>query len=204
MLFSTFAADGSEYSSKDGDSDDDDDSSNSMFGNNEDEGDDNDDDDMANAPTVELSPVPMSKNAGNRFVSFVWDRLLEPETDTLELFYQRIELTEDHVMYCRKANLYNETFNTQSMVDVLWSLPMYVQTIQAYSSIYMFPLWTLANRGSLRGLNDALPLTHCLLSNLLCPFVCLACVENPLNTLAFWHFVSFVPFTILTKDCLRI
>ncbi|KAL7579394.1 hypothetical protein ACA910_014063 [Epithemia clementina (nom. ined.)] len=73
----------------------------------------------------------MSKNAGNRFVSIVWDRLLDQEgRDALELFYDRIDLTEDHVMFCRKANLYNETFNTESMVDVLWSLPILSSDLQ--------------------------------------------------------------------------
>ena len=90
-------------------------------------------------PTVELQPVPISKNAGNRFVAFVWDRelrLAAPQqhhhhpdtttTDPLDWHYDRIQRTEEHVMFCRKQNLYNETFNTESMVDILWSLPMYV------------------------------------------------------------------------------
>ena len=77
--------------------------------------------------TVELQPVPMSKNAGNRFVAFVWDRELDREgRDELDLHYDRIKFTEDHVMLCRKTNLYNETFNTESMVDILWSHPVYV------------------------------------------------------------------------------
>lgn len=77
-------------------------------------------------PTIELKPVPMSKNAGNRFVAFFWDAQLNenPEKDSLDLHEDRIALTEEHVMFCRKANLYNETFNQDSMVDVLWSLPM--------------------------------------------------------------------------------
>ena len=37
---------------------------------------------------------------------------------------ERIALTEDHVMWARKQNLYNETFNTESMADVLWSHQM--------------------------------------------------------------------------------
>lgn len=137
-LDSTFTADGSEYSSGDatGDSDgddyDDDDAvaANLRRGRRDDEegGSNNwDDDDTGDAPTIELSPVPMSKNSGNRFVAVVWDRVLDRQNrDALELFYDRIALTEDHVMFCRKSNLYNETFNFQSMVDVLWSLPMYV------------------------------------------------------------------------------
>ncbi len=130
-LYSSFAADGSEYSSKDkSDFDDDDDRSGSMSGLDRTYRDDDDEDD---SPTIELQPVPLSKNAGNRFVVFVWDRELSskggPEgegPDALDLHYDRIQLTEDHVMFCRKANLYNETHNTASMVDVLWSLPMQV------------------------------------------------------------------------------
>lgn len=126
-MASTFAADGSEYSSlEEGSSDDDedDDDPRRALSNGDDDGFDENDED-GDAPTIELSPVPMSKNSGNRFVSIVWDRVLDRQgRDTLELFYDRIELTEDHVMFCRKANLYNDTFNTQSMVDVLWSLPL--------------------------------------------------------------------------------
>lgn len=118
LFQSTFAADGSEYSSNDNaDMDEDDDELagyDRLYRSEEDE-----------TPTIELQPVPMSKNSGNRFVAFVWDRQLDIEgRDQLELHNDRIELTEDHVMYCRKANLYNETFNAESMVDVLWSLPM--------------------------------------------------------------------------------
>mmetsp|Transcript_8388 Transcript_8388/g.12174 ORF Transcript_8388/g.12174 Transcript_8388/m.12174 type:complete len:353 (+) Transcript_8388:217-1275(+) len=70
----------------------------------------------------ELNPVPMSKNAGNRFIVFFWDRLLDSEKrEPVELHESRIMHTEDHVLYCRQFNLYNETFNSDSMVDVLWS-----------------------------------------------------------------------------------
>lgn len=122
-LFSTFAADGSEYSSKDtSDLDMDEELSNLADYERA-----NFDEEDGEVPTVEHAPVPMSKNAGNRFVSIIWDRLLDDQgRDSLDLFYNRIALTEDHVMFCRKANLYNETFNADSMVDVLWSLPMYV------------------------------------------------------------------------------
>lgn len=72
-------------------------------------------------PSEEETPVPMSKNAGNRFLAFVFDRALAGDVDVMELHEQRVELSEDHVLYCRKANLYNETFNTESMADVLWS-----------------------------------------------------------------------------------
>lgn len=116
---SSFAADGSEYSSKDSSDFEDDDDSMGRFGRYRD---DNDDE----TPTIELQPVPLSKNAGNRFVALVWDRELSKDKskDALDLHYDRIELTEDHVMFCRKANLYNETFNQESMVDVRWSQPM--------------------------------------------------------------------------------
>jgi len=120
-LFSSFAADGSEYSSNkdNGDFEDDDDRANDFAGRNM-------YDDQDDTPTVELQPVPLSKNNGNRFVAVVWDRELcgEQGEDALEMHNNRIQLTEDHVMFCRKANLYNDTFNTDSMVDVLWSLQM--------------------------------------------------------------------------------
>lgn len=120
-LQSSFAADGSEYSSSDSsDMDDDMDDSKSSYSRNY-----RDDDDET--PTIELSPVPMSKNTGNRFVAFYWDAELNegPNKDPLQLHSDRTDLTEEHVMFCRKRNLYNETFNQDSMVDVLWSLPMY-------------------------------------------------------------------------------
>ena len=101
---------------------DDDDEAGSRFGRTYRDDDHEDDDET---PTIELGPVPMSKNSGNRFVAIVWDRELDTKgRDALELHNDRIELTEDHVMFCRKANLYNETFNSDSMVDVIWSLPM--------------------------------------------------------------------------------
>lgn len=122
FLLSSFAADGSEYSSKDGgDSGDDEDDAAKGFG----EGFRDDQEDET--PTVELQPIPTSKNSGNRFIAFVYDRLLDTEKrDALDLHYARNELTEEHVMFCRKNNLYNETFNQDSMADILWSLPMYV------------------------------------------------------------------------------
>ncbi|KAL7489759.1 hypothetical protein ACHAW6_015429 [Cyclotella cf. meneghiniana] len=167
------------------------------------------DDDMADAPTIEETPVPMSRNnVGNRWVAIVFDRDLskmyngevwegessasvlgtfddgmdDDDDDGEEIDYaeeeqevdeedvhvplpkfkqeeespdqgfqpmfleilernnrevvweeynndhilwkmhnQRVALTEDHVMWARKQNLYNETFNTGSMADVLWS-----------------------------------------------------------------------------------
>jgi len=80
------------------------------------------------SPSTELTPVPMSKNSGNRFVAVVLDKdmmSLNPEAnddlDLMEMHQSRIALTEEHVMFTRKTNLYNETFNTESMADILWS-----------------------------------------------------------------------------------
>jgi hypothetical protein len=117
-LWSSFAADGSEYSSKDsGDVDDDDDTTKGFGGGFRDDEDE--------TPTVELQPIPTSKNSGNRFIAFVYDRMLDTQgRDALDLHYDRIKHTEDHVMFCRKNNLYNETFNNDSMADILWSMPM--------------------------------------------------------------------------------
>ena len=117
-LRSSFAADGSEYSSNDSSDMDDDDSTAANY-------DRSYRDEQDDTPTVELQPVPMSKNSGNRFVAFLWDQEIDTEArDVMDLHNARVELTEDHVMFCRKANLYNETFNSESMVDVVWSLPM--------------------------------------------------------------------------------
>jgi hypothetical protein len=114
-LFMSYSIDGSEYSSIDSDYVDEDDFDNvKRYRGLADEEDD--------TPTVELQPVPMSKNSGNRFVALVWDRLLDTKgRDAMDLHYDRIALTEEHVMFCRKANMYNNEFNTQSMVDVPWS-----------------------------------------------------------------------------------
>ena len=114
---SSYSMDGSEYSSKDSDFVNDDVKIGDDFSKFKDGTDEEDD-----TPTVELQPVAMSKNSGNRFVAFVHDRLLDTDNrDALDLHYDRIKLTEDHVMFCRKACLYNEEFNADSMVDVLWS-----------------------------------------------------------------------------------
>ena len=123
---STFTADGSEYSADKSDLDNSDDEY--IEGWNTPKGNGLNDDDEDDTPTIELQPVPISKNAGNRFVAVIWDRELQKDQnkDALDLHYDRIALTEEHVMFCRKQNLYNETFNTESMVDILWSLPMYV------------------------------------------------------------------------------
>lgn len=68
-------------------------------------------------------PVPLSKNAGNRFVAMIFDRALDRngDRDWEDMMNNRTSLTEDHVMFCREANLYNDTFNADSMVDVLHS-----------------------------------------------------------------------------------
>lgn len=83
----------------------------------------NEEDDV---PTDEETPVPMSKNSGNRFLALIYDTSLTYNGDAgpLELHEDRINLSEEHVMFCRKANLYNETFNTESMTDVIWSNQM--------------------------------------------------------------------------------
>jgi hypothetical protein len=115
LLFMSYSVDGSEYSSMDSDFVDDDDFDNvKRYRGPDDEEDD--------TPTVELQPVPMSKNSGNRFVALLWDRQLDTQgRDAMDLHYDRIALTEEHVMFCRKANLYNDEFNTHSMVDIPFS-----------------------------------------------------------------------------------
>lgn len=92
--------------------------------------------DMADVPTIEEIPVPSSRNnVGSRFLALVYDRSLSTKeyedgdgdedaanVATLWGMHQdRVALTEDHVMWARKQNLYNESFNTGSMADVLWS-----------------------------------------------------------------------------------
>ena len=121
LFMSSFSADGSEYSSKKEDYVDDDAAQRVQYGG----GEFNDDDDQDDVETVEEKPVPMSKNSGNRFVAIVWDQDLDNQNrDALTLHEDRDSLIEDHVMFCRKRNLYNETFNKDSMVDILRSLPM--------------------------------------------------------------------------------
>lgn len=113
-LFMSYSIDGSEYSSVDSDYVEEDDFDNVKRYRGLHEEDD--------TPTVELQPVPMSKNSGNRFVALVWDRQLDTKgRDAMDLHYDRIALTEEHIMFCRKANMYNDEFNTYSMVDIPWS-----------------------------------------------------------------------------------
>lgn len=124
LFMSSFSSDGSEYSSKDSDYDTDEMEEKNWGENNQ--YDDGEDD----VETIEQTPVPMSKNAGNRFVALYWDHELEQNKlegeprESWFLHYDRDDLNEDHVMYCRKSNLYNETFNQESMVDVMRSLPI--------------------------------------------------------------------------------
>jgi hypothetical protein len=139
LLFSSFASDSSEYAADRGSTDDGDEDS--MAGNiyrSDQEGEIDNNNDEDETPTIELQPVPISKNCGNRFVAIVWDRKHrqrkkqnkqqqqedDNDEDVWDWHEQRVEHTEDHVLFCRKQNLYNETFNTESMVDVLWSLQM--------------------------------------------------------------------------------
>lgn len=84
--------------------------------------------DMADVPVIEEIPVPMSRNnVGNRFLALVYDRAHSSTyndgsaEELWEMHHDRVALTERHVMWARKQNLYNETFNTGSMADVLWS-----------------------------------------------------------------------------------
>ena len=117
---SSFASDGSEYSSKDSDYGEDEMASMDAMGIGDVPGDDEDD-----AEVVEVGPVPMSKNSGNRLVALYWDQDVDTNgRDAMDLHEKRDLLVEDHVMFCRKRNLYNETFNTDSMVDIMKSLPM--------------------------------------------------------------------------------
>ena len=90
--------------------------------------------DMADVPVTEEVAVPTSRNnVGNRFLALVFDRQLcskydlenweenGEENPVWEMHKDRVALTEDHVMWARKQNLYNETFNTESMADIRFS-----------------------------------------------------------------------------------
>ncbi len=119
----SFYSDSSDYKTSDSDFSSDDDAS-SEFGVPVKAGDAQEED-----PPIEESPVPMSKNSGNRFISLIFDQAIlsskgGKDIDVMELHESRIKLTEDHVLFCRKANLYNETFNSESMADILWSYQM--------------------------------------------------------------------------------
>lgn len=123
---SSFASDGSEYSSKDSDYDDEEVMKQPEWNQDPNEF------DSEEAEGVEIKPVPMSKNSGNRFVAIVWDVDVntEEDRDEWDLHEARDDLIEDHVIFCRKRNLYNETFNTDSMVDIQRSLPLLSSDLQ--------------------------------------------------------------------------
>lgn len=93
--------------------------------------------DMADVPVIEEKPVPMSRNNdGNRFLALVFDRVHSSKytdgsaEELWEMHHDRVALTERHVMWARKLNLYNETFNTGSMADVLWSRQLLSSDLQ--------------------------------------------------------------------------
>jgi len=129
-LSMSFVADGSDYSSTDSDYESEDDGGISNQGSRSagfrplaiDE------------PAIEESPVPSSKNSVNRFIAFYYDKDIDAlqRDDIMELHEDHVSCTEDHVMYCRKANLYNETFNYNSMTDVVWSYPLLSTDLQRY------------------------------------------------------------------------
>ena len=117
VVLSSFAADWSEYSAKESDYEDEDAINVERFGPGMEEDEDSE--------VKEEKPVPMSKNTGNRFVALYWDQDVDIHgREAMDLHLDRDDLNEDHVMFCRKRNLYNETFNTDSMVDILKSLPL--------------------------------------------------------------------------------
>jgi len=66
-------------------------------------------------------------------VAIFWDSELDRRgRDALELHVNHASLVEEHVMRCRKANLYNETFNYNSMTDVVWSYPLLNADLRSY------------------------------------------------------------------------
>ena len=70
-----------------------------------------------------FSAILQMISLGNRFVAFVFDTALslahgDGDVYVMELHERRIGTSEDHAMFCRKTNLYNETFNTKSMADI--------------------------------------------------------------------------------------
>ena len=73
---------------------------------------------VANEVKLE-QPPPLSRNAGNAFVALIFDKALDTHgREWDDLMEDRIVDTGKHVRWCREANLYNETVNTDSMVDV--------------------------------------------------------------------------------------
>ena len=85
-------------------------------------------------PEFQEAPVIEKRTAFNGQTLQIMDRhemdnLLENkgyDNDHIlwKMHKERVALTEKHVMWARKQNLYNETFNTESMADVLWSHQM--------------------------------------------------------------------------------
>jgi hypothetical protein len=84
-------------------------------------------------PTQEEQPVPMSKNAQKRFLIYYYDKDVDVHASVdgdddgrsaWEGHDLRERLMEQHVLWARTANLYNETFNQNSMADVVWSYPL--------------------------------------------------------------------------------
>jgi uncharacterized protein YciI len=90
------------------------------------------------APTMEHEVVGMSRNnVGSRWVALVWDKSLEAihasekaPRGPWELHFDRISRTEEHILFCRKQNLYNETFNLESRADIVWSYPMLASDVK--------------------------------------------------------------------------
>jgi len=82
---------------------------------------------------VEEKPIPMSKNAQKRFLVYYYDHDVDAHADVdgdgsgrdvWERHDLRQNLMEQHVLWARTANLYNDTFNNNSMADVVWSYPL--------------------------------------------------------------------------------
>jgi hypothetical protein len=77
-------------------------------------------------PAVEAKPVPVSKNSGYRFVALYYDAEVDvnPARTRWERHCLRMNLMQHHVLWARCTNMYNETFNNNSMADVVWSYPL--------------------------------------------------------------------------------
>lgn len=126
----SFVADGSDYAGGESDYESGGDDDGSRRRDDDDVGGADDDGD---ALAVEEEPVPLSKNAGARFLALVWDDRVDARgRDRVELHQARADRVTDHVMFCRKANLYNETFNYNSMADVFFSCPLLSSDLRSY------------------------------------------------------------------------
>jgi hypothetical protein len=77
-------------------------------------------------PAVEAKPVPLSKNSAYRFVALYYDAEVDanPGRTRWERHCLRMNGMQHHVLWARCANMYNETFNNNSMADVVWSYPL--------------------------------------------------------------------------------